>query len=64
MQFVKKGAPESIIEVIAFNYDGQGGALYRYIDSSSVEDCSLEELQNMLLGNTGVEAEYEILDSN
>ena len=64
MQFKKKSDPETVVEVFAFNYDGQGSALYRYKGSSSVEEISLEELQNRLLGkNNGEEAEFEIADS-
>ncbi len=64
MLFKKKREPETIVEVIAFNYDGKGSVLYRYKDEPTIYELSLLELQDRLLGKlNGEEAEYEVYDA-
>ena len=63
MKFRSKKDPDIIVEVIAFNYDGKGSVLYHYMDSLSIEEISLSDLQNRLLGKkNGEGATYEIID--
>ncbi len=63
MKFRSKKDPDCIVEVLSFNYDGKGTVLYHYTDSLSVEELSLSELQDRILGKkNGEEATYEIID--
>ncbi len=64
MLFRNKREPETVVEVIAFNYDGKGSVLYRYRDEPTIYELSLPELQDRLLGKlNGEEAAYEIFDA-
>ncbi len=65
MLFHSKKDPDSVVEVIAFNYDGKGSVLYHYKDAFTVYELSLQDLQDKLLGKlNGEEAEFEILNSD
>ncbi len=64
MKYRNKKDHDSVVEVISFNYDGKGSALYHYIGSRSIEEISLSDLQDKLLGANGGEAKYEIDDSD
>lgn len=61
MKLVRIEDQSDMVEILVFNYDGQGSALVRYKDSELLEHCSLSDLKDMLLGAVNSERKYKIL---
>ena len=61
MKFVKIADRNEIVEFLAFNYDGKGGALVKFDDSQTVHHYDLPDVQNIIIGRIGKESEYELL---
>lgn len=49
----------SIIEILEFNYDGKGSALYIEGGFTTIQSFTLEEVNDLLLGEVGHELKYE-----
>lgn len=49
---------EEILEILSFNFDGQGSCLVLNHESGKIESYNLQETKNMLLGENGKECKY------
>lgn len=53
MKLRNVNSPEEIIEILQFNYDGEGSCLYVYNETSKIYEMSLKDLRNGLFGENG-----------